>query len=98
MSTNEKWSSSRRHFLQIAGATAAGLALGRIPAAGQSAVPQTKHPLKIGVIGSGQQGGNLGLLWAKAGHEVLFSSRHPEELKDLIARAGSKARAGLPEE
>ncbi len=34
--------------------------------------------MKIGVIGSGNIGGNLEKHWAKAGHEVLFSSRHPE--------------------
>ena len=49
-------------------------------------------------FGSGRQGGTLGLLFAKAGHEVLFPSRHPEELKDLVVMAGPKARAGLPEE
>jgi predicted dinucleotide-binding enzyme len=59
---------------------------------------QTKQPLKIGFIGSGRQGGALGLQFAKAGHEVMFSSRHPEELKALVATAGAKARAGLPEE
>jgi len=38
----------------------------------------------------------LGLQFAKAGHEVMFSSRNPDSLKDLVARAGAKARAGLP--
>jgi predicted dinucleotide-binding enzyme len=61
-------------------------------------IPQTSRPMKIAVIGAGRQGGNIGLLWAKAGHEVMFSSRHPEELKDLVASAGPKARAGLPQE
>ena len=59
---------------------------------------QTPPPMKIAFIGSGRQGGALGLQFAKAGHEVMFSSRHPEGLKDLVARAGAKARAGLPEE
>jgi hypothetical protein len=54
--------------------------------------------LEIGIIGSGQQGGAIGLLWAKAGHEILFSSRHPEELAGLVQRAGPRARAGLPQE
>jgi len=31
-------------------------------------------PLKIGVIGSGRMGGSVGLRWAEAGHEILFSS------------------------
>lgn len=49
--------------------------------------------MKIGIIGSGNIGGNLGKHWAKVGHEVLFSSRHPEELGSLITEAGNKARA-----
>ena len=82
---------SRRTFI------AAGGALALWP---QGAACQTlaAKPLKIGLIGSGRQGGALGLLWAKAGHEILFSSRHPETLKDLVAQAGPKAKAGLPEE
>ena len=59
---------------------------------------QAKQPLKIAFIGAGRQGGALGLQFAKAGHEVMFSSRHPEELKDLVAKAGGKARAGLPDQ
>ena len=49
--------------------------------------------MKIGVIGSGNIGGNLGKHWAKAGHEVLFTSRHPEQLKDLVRDAGDNAKA-----
>jgi predicted dinucleotide-binding enzyme len=49
--------------------------------------------MKIGIIGSGNIGGNLGKHWAKAGHEVLFSSRHPEELSDLVREAGDNAQA-----
>jgi hypothetical protein len=59
---------------------------------------QTSKPMRIGIIGSGRQGGALGLQWAKAGHEVLFSSRNPGNLKDLVAKAGPKARAGTPAE
>jgi 8-hydroxy-5-deazaflavin:NADPH oxidoreductase len=49
---------------------------------------------KIGVIGSGKIGGTIGGLWVKAGHSVFFSSRHPEELKDLVSGLGSLAQAG----
>src|SRR5207248_8478573 len=35
-------------------------------------------PLKIGIIGAGHIGGTLASLWAKAGHELLVSSRHPD--------------------
>ena len=82
---------SRRTFIAAGGA----LALWPQGAAGQTLAAR---PLKIGLIGSGRQGGALGLLWAKAGHEILFSSRHPETLKDLVAQAGPKSKAGLPEE
>jgi 8-hydroxy-5-deazaflavin:NADPH oxidoreductase len=57
-----------------------------------------RTPLRIGIIGSGQMGGGLGLLWARAGHQILFSSRNPESLSDLVARAGPGARAGRPGE
>jgi predicted dinucleotide-binding enzyme len=49
---------------------------------------------KIGVIGSGKIGGTIGGLWIKAGHPVFFSSRHPEELKDMVTGLGSLAQAG----
>jgi len=50
--------------------------------------------LKISVIGAGNVGGALGTLWAKAGYPVMFSSRHPEELTDLVKAAGANARVG----
>ena len=49
---------------------------------------------KIGIVGSGHIGGTLGILFAKAGYEVLYSSRHPDTLKDLVKTAGLKACAG----
>lgn len=54
--------------------------------------------LKIGIIGSGHIGSTIGGLWIKAGHPVFFSSRHPEELKDLVAGLGSLAQAGTVEQ
>jgi hypothetical protein len=50
--------------------------------------------LRIGIIGSGHIGGTIGGLWVKAGHPVMFSSRHPEELKDMVAALGPLAQAG----
>lgn len=67
-----------------------------LPNGGASAQPPPGSP--IGIIGSGRLGGTVGTLWARAGHPVLFSSRHPERLKDLIEAAGPNARAGLPAE
>ncbi len=49
---------------------------------------------KIGIVGSGNIGGTLGVLLAKAGNEVFFSSRHPDSLKELVMTAGPRARAG----
>ncbi|HXZ60894.1 MAG TPA: NAD(P)-binding domain-containing protein [Steroidobacteraceae bacterium] len=53
-------------------------------------------PLKIGIIGTGHIGGTLARLWVAAGHEVLISSRHPEELRGLAASLGPKVRVGTP--
>ncbi len=84
---------SRRRFLLAAGAATAGLVVRALPLGAQA-----PRSLKIGIIGSGRQGGSVGTLWAKAGHQVFFSSRHPEQLKELVAKAGPNARAGLPQE
>jgi len=54
--------------------------------------------LRIGVIGSGKIGSTIGGLWVKAGHSVLFSSRHPDELKDMVAGLGALAKAGTVEQ
>ena len=59
---------------------------------------QGSSPARIGVIGSGNIGGTIGGLWVKKGHSVFFSSRHPDELKDMIAKLGSLAKAGTVEE
>ena len=53
---------------------------------------------KIGIVGSGHIGGNLGVMLAKAGYEILFSSRHPNGLNDLVKAAGPKARSGTAAE
>ncbi|GAB6845144.1 hypothetical protein HNR00_004277 [Methylorubrum rhodinum] len=62
------------------------------------AVAQSENPRRIGIVGAGNIGGTLGRLWLKAGYEVFFSSRHPDELKALIEELGPKARAGTPAE
>ena len=61
---------------------------------GASAQTAGAGKAKIGIIGSGKIGGTIGGLWAKAGHPVFFSSRHPEELKDLVTGLGSLAQGG----
>jgi 8-hydroxy-5-deazaflavin:NADPH oxidoreductase len=49
---------------------------------------------KIATIGAGREGGALGTLFAKAGFQVMFSSRNPDTLKDLVSSAGPNAKAG----
>lgn len=57
---------------------------------------QTAVPLKIGIIGTGEIGGTLATLWVAAGHEVLMSSRHPEQLRSLARSLGPRAHVGTP--
>jgi predicted dinucleotide-binding enzyme len=54
--------------------------------------------LRIGIIGTGNIGGALARHWVNAGHEVLISSRHPEELQGLADELGPRATAGTPRE
>ena len=52
---------------------------------------------KVGIIGSGNMGGQLGRLWSKAGYEVMFSSRNPDNLQPLVKDLKS-AQVGTVEE
>jgi 8-hydroxy-5-deazaflavin:NADPH oxidoreductase len=55
--------------------------------------------VNIGIIGSGNVGGTLGMAWAGRGHQILFSySRDPKKLAGLVASAGPNASAGSPAE
>jgi 8-hydroxy-5-deazaflavin:NADPH oxidoreductase len=54
--------------------------------------------MRIGIVGSGHIGGLIGTLWAQAGHEILFSSRNPSSLDDLVRAAENGARSGTPDE
>src|SRR5882724_11078825 len=87
-------SSCRSSFALVAAALA--IVLGASASRG-AAKPETR-PLKIGIIGAGHIGGTLASLWVKAGHEVLLSSRHPDELKGLAQSLGPRARVGTPRE
>jgi len=79
----------RREILQALGLLVAGAIT---PAWAQA------KPLRIGIIGTGRVGGALATHWTKAGHEVLMSSRHPEELRALATSLGARARVGTPKE
>jgi predicted dinucleotide-binding enzyme len=55
--------------------------------------------MRIGILGSGLMGGKLGTLFARAGHDVVFSySRNADKLERLARQAKGKARAGTPRE
>ncbi len=55
--------------------------------------------MRIGILGSGLMGGKLGTLFARAGHEVVFSyARSEQKLKRLAREAKGKARPGTPRE
>lgn len=55
--------------------------------------------MRIGILGSGLMGSKLGTLFARAGHEVVFSyARSKSKLAALARKAGKNARAGAPSE
>jgi 8-hydroxy-5-deazaflavin:NADPH oxidoreductase len=55
--------------------------------------------MRVGILGSGLMGGKLGTIFARAGHEVVFSySRSRQRLNKLARDARGDARAGTPRE
>lgn len=82
-------------FTMLMAATVLSAAV--VPSAG-AAAPDDSKPLKIGIVGTGNIGGALAKHWAKAGHEIVLASRHPEQLQDLAKSLGPKVRTGTPKE
>jgi predicted dinucleotide-binding enzyme len=74
------------------------LALLPFTAFAADAVPKTPKPMKIGIIGTGNIGGALARHWGAAGHELLLSSRHPEQLRALAKEIGPNVKVGTPRE
>jgi predicted dinucleotide-binding enzyme len=85
----------RRNLLKVAGVATV---LGVLTLTGRVAIAADSQKLKIGIIGSGHVGSALGGVWAKAGDEVMFSSRNLDNDKKLAAEVGGNARAGTPQE
>lgn len=55
--------------------------------------------MRIGILGAGLMGSKLGTIFARAGHDVVFSYSHdPKKLEKLARDAGSTAQAGTPDE
>ena len=67
-------------------------------AANGNPVPKTAQPMKIGIIGTGDIGGALARHWGAAGHQLLISSRHPEQLQALAREIGPNVKVGTPRE
>ena len=83
----------RRRLFRIGGAALVAALLPKLVAA-----QPAPDKLKIGIIGAGHIGSTIGGFWVKAGHPVMFSSRHPEELQKLTDTLGPLAKAGTVEE
>src|SRR5260370_37178822 len=55
--------------------------------------------MPIGIVGAGLMGGKVGTIFARAGHEGVFSyARSNDKLKRLARDAQGNARAGTPAE
>jgi len=78
---------TRRTLLSAIPALAANPAL--VPGLALAAAP-----MRLGVIGAGSLGGTVGRLWVAAGHEVMFNSLHPEELRSMTRELGIRASVG----
>ena len=76
-------------------ATALALVLASSPLFAQAGLAEREgRTMRIGIIGSGTMGGAIGLLWAESGHQILFSSRNPDQLMELVQSAAPRASAG----
>ncbi|RKG82456.1 NADPH-dependent F420 reductase [Corallococcus terminator] len=73
-------------------------ALASLPVLAQVKGKEKSQALRIGVIGAGWLGGTVGQIWVRAGHEVLFSSRHPDELTSMTRPLGPRASVGTPQQ
>ena len=54
--------------------------------------------MKIGIIGSGNMGRSLGVVWSDLGHEVFFGARNLEQARAAAALTNGKARLGSLDE
>ena len=87
----------RRRFLGLAAGGVAASAAATAPFAAFAQAGR-RRAAKIATIGAGHEGGALGTLFARQGRPVMFSSLHPEQLKELVASAGPTAQAGTVEQ
>lgn len=50
--------------------------------------------MRIGILGAGRLGDNLGALWAQAGHEIMFGARNVAQAQAAAEKVGDSAQAG----
>jgi predicted dinucleotide-binding enzyme len=87
----QRFAASRRRVIGLAGALALA------PAFAPFGFAASTKP-KVAMIGAGRMGTGIGTGLVKAGYQVMFSSRNPDELKDLVAGLGANAQAGTVEQ
>jgi hypothetical protein len=54
--------------------------------------------MKIGIVGSGNMGRSLGILWAEQGHQVFFGSREAAKGQAVAELAGNGTQGGTNDE
>lgn len=54
--------------------------------------------MKIGIVGSGNMGRSLGILWAEQGHQVFFGSREAAKGQAVAEFAGKETQGGTNDE
>jgi predicted dinucleotide-binding enzyme len=87
-----------RQFMRIALLSLIAAFLPITACAADAPTPKTSHPMKIGIVGTGEIGSALARHWGAAGHQLLISSRHPEELWALAREIGPNVKVGTPRE
>lgn len=77
--------------MRVPVSVALALTLVATPALAQTpAAVQEGRALRIGVIGAGSMGAPMGLAWAEAGHQVMFATRSPDELMELVQQGAPR--------
>jgi 8-hydroxy-5-deazaflavin:NADPH oxidoreductase len=54
--------------------------------------------MKIAIVGSGNMGRSLGILWAEQGHQVFFGSREAQKASSVAEFAGRGTQGGTNDE
>jgi 8-hydroxy-5-deazaflavin:NADPH oxidoreductase len=58
-------------------------------------VEREERTMEIAIIGTGRMARQLGIGWARAGHQIIFGSRNPQSKESLVQAVGD-ARVSTP--